>query len=158
MKNFFIKKLTTELKTDSTIQNLISRISDVFSDESIKFVTSTDSIRSTKVPLPLLSFDLRQYTRRNWVGINPFIFISEIMVILSKMDENNISIKLTIDQTRAVFIYAIILFLLSFVAINLPKGWIGILFFGSLACICYGFIFLLCINRFIKKEIVDELR
>lgn len=152
-----VKTITAQLITDSTIEESIERIENLFVEESIKYKSDLNSIYSTNVPLPLFGFDLRQYSRRNWIGINPFIFISRIKVLLNKTNDDSVLINITIRQNRALIIYSFILLLLLIVAVNLPQAWIGFLFFVFFALLFFGFIFLLCINRFIKKEIIDAI-
>ena len=79
--------IVIKLRSNLSLSNTLKQIEDLFSHESITFYSDSDSITSTDIPLPILSLDRRMYTRKNWMGINPFIFITSIKVSLSKLNE-----------------------------------------------------------------------
>lgn len=151
------KNMKIAIKTKLTKQGIIGRIEKLFTDESIKFKSDSDSICSQRVALTILGIDPRKYSRKNWLGINPFTYISQIKVSISEIKDNNVILNISINQTRAVVLLLIALSLFAGVAFQLPEAWIGILFFSFFASLSTSYIFWLCIHRLIKREIINSI-
>lgn len=141
--------LISDLSENDAQQQIIK----LFDSESVKYQVENNEIRSLKTPMTLLNVDPRMYTKRNWVGMNPFIFISGINVTLNGDSPKGTVIDVNINQTRAVIIYLLILLCLASMMFAIPNLWVGIaiLVFGLF--ISYLIIFPFFIGRILKNEI-----
>lgn len=150
--DFLLKRaftLTSDLSENDAQQQIIK----LFDSESVKYQVVNNEIRSLKTPVTLLSVDPRMYTRRNWVGINPFVFISGINVTLNGGSSKGTVIDVNINQTRGVIIYLLILLCLASIMFAIPNllTGIAILVFGLF--ISYLIIFPFFIGSVLKNEI-----
>lgn len=69
----FLKRKTFTLISDLSVNEAQQQMTKLFDSESVEYQVESNKIRSLKMPVILLSIDSRMYTKRNWVGINPFI-------------------------------------------------------------------------------------
>ena len=145
------------INSDLSIKSVLRRLEDLFNYESIRFISNSKSIRSVRIPMPIISFDRRFYSKKNCIGINPFIFISSIEINLKKPSTEKVILDINIGQSRAFIIYLIVLLLTSMVAINLPNFWSGISLFFLVAIFVFIFIFKVCLKKLIKYEIFHTL-
>lgn len=152
-----MNKIKYTIKSDRSINSVLRRIEDLFNYESLKFLSDSNSIRSVKIPMPIVSFDRRFYSKKNYIGINPFIFISSIEINFKKPSTEKVIVDINIDQSRAFIIYLIVLLLTGMVAINLPNYWSGISLFSLVAIFTFIFIFKVCVKKLIKYEIFHTL-
>ena len=54
----------------------LERISDLFSREAVPYVTVENSLKSTRTPVVISGFQPNLYSHANWVGLNPFAFVT----------------------------------------------------------------------------------
>ncbi len=87
------------------MSDTIKRIGDLLVYEHVSFDATQDSIKSTHIPFPIVGFDKKMYTRKNWVGINPFIYISSIEMFFRESTTKETQIDISIDQYRTIVIY-----------------------------------------------------
>jgi hypothetical protein len=130
---------------------------DLLAYEHVSFHADPDSIKSTHVPFPIVSLDKRMFSRKNWVGINPFIYISSIEMFFAELNTKETQIHVNVGQQRAIALYLCCLCLILFVALAIPILWVGIAFFFSIAILTRLFIFNLCIKKLIKSEVLNEI-
>ena len=152
-----MKKVRIRIVSKLNVQDTLKQIKKLFKEESIQFNIDKYTIKSSKIPLPLLSFDYRQYSRKNWIGVNPFIFISSILIKIEELDNNKIIANVIIDPTRAILAYIFILLLVCIVSMSLPLSWIGIIFFLVFSIFSGFFIFYVCIKKLIFVEISNAI-
>ncbi len=150
-----MNKIKYTIQSDHSIKSALRGIEDLFNYESIKFLSDSNSIRSVQIPMPIVSFDRRFYSKKNWIGINPFIYISSIEINFKKPSTGKVIVDITIGQKRTFIIYLIVLLLTGMVAINLPNYWAGISLFSLVAI--FTFIFKVCVKKLIKYEIFYSL-
>jgi hypothetical protein len=112
-KNF---NLETLMPRDEAITRLIN----LLEDESLIVNKTNNRIWSQHTPLPIVNFDSRLYSKKNWVGINPFIFITSIDINFESNMSDKTFITVTIDRTRMLFILAIVLIIVTALAIQAP--------------------------------------
>lgn len=145
------------LISDLSVNDALQRIKKLFDSESVNYQVENNEIRSLKMPMTLLNIDPRMYTKRNWVGINPFVFISGINVTLNGESPKGTVIDVNINQTRGVIIYLMILLCLASMMFAIPNLWTGIaiLVFGLF--ISYLIIFPFLIGSILKNEIKTEV-
>jgi hypothetical protein len=152
-----MKKIFFTLYSKLSMSDTIKRIADLLVHEHVNFYTNPNSLRSTHVPFPIVSIDKRMFTRKNWVGLNPFIYISSIEIFFRELNIKETQIDVRIDQCRAIVMYLSSLGLMLLVALAIPVLWVGIAFFVSIAILTHLFIFSFCIKRLIKSEILKEI-
>jgi len=77
-------------------------------------------LRSTRIAFPILGTDRRGYTRRNWVGINPFVSLSGIEATFSRGPHGRTDIALRLDRTRSLGWGAYFLSIAGLIAVVAP--------------------------------------
>ena len=157
MVRFNVKKLFIKINSPLCINDAKKRIENLLTYENVDFSVQPNSIRSTYIPIPLVNFDKRLYTRKNWVGINPFIYISGLEILFTELSATETRIEINIDQRRAIFFYCMFLCLVFLVALALPTIWASISCFLFIAISSYLLVFLLCIKKLLRYEILKVL-
>jgi hypothetical protein len=153
-----MKKIHFSLFSNLSVSETTRRLAEFFTSEHISFNANPNSLRSTSIPFPIVNFDRRMYTRKNWVGINPFIFISGIEMFFTESNTKETQVDVTIDEYRTIVMYLCYLCLILLVAVALPVLWVGISFFFFMAVFARLFVFDLCIKRLIKSEIQNAIK
>ncbi|HXX36088.1 MAG TPA: hypothetical protein VEM15_16580 [Thermodesulfobacteriota bacterium] len=156
-----MKNITFTLNTGLSANDAMIRISNFLTSEHVDFQADLNSVKAEGIPIPLFSFDKRLYTKRNWVGINPFIFVSGVNFLIKESHSKQIQIDVNIRQGRAIFMYVFfVLFFLCIMAAAVldsylyPNILILLLIIAvTLPILVHLFIFELCIKRLIKSEI-----
>jgi len=77
---------TFQLTCALTPEIASERIQKLLSDEGVRFENAESIIHSTSTPIVILGVQPRLYTSRNWVGVNPFGFITGVDVRISAAD------------------------------------------------------------------------
>ena len=72
-----------ELITDAEPQTVTKIVSHLLRKRSVEHTSEGNYIKSTYIPIPFLSWDKRVYSRDNFVGINPFIYVDRLTVEVS---------------------------------------------------------------------------
>jgi hypothetical protein len=152
-----MKKIHFRLYSKLPMIDTIRRITELLACEYVGFHADQNSIKSTHVPFPILNIDKRMHTRKNCVGINPFIFISGIEIFLKEINTRKTQIDISVDQDRAILIYLFILCITLLVALTIPILWIGISLFLFIGIFTRFFVFNICIKRLIKSEILNKI-
>jgi hypothetical protein len=160
-----MEEISFALTTKRSLKEAITQISDLLTAEDVRFRVESNSIRSTWMPIPIWSFDKRFRTRRNWVGINPFIFISGINFFLKESNPEQTEIDITINRRRGIAAFLLFIGLLWSLTISAlldgpaPPAILIILPSADviLPILGYLFIFKLCIKRLIKSEIIKAV-
>jgi len=154
---YLMKKISFRLYSKLSVVDTIKKIAGLLACEHVSFNTDQNFIKSTHIPFPIVNVDQRMYTRKNWVGINPFIFITGVEIFLTELDTKETQIDIGVDQNRAILIYLCFLCLVLLVALAIPILWVGISFFFLIAIVTGFFIFNVCIKGLIKSEIVKAI-
>jgi hypothetical protein len=68
------------LKSPLSAKQAVERVKDLLKREGVQHRTEGLSIVSISTPIAVLSFQRVLYSKRNWVGLNPFTFISGVDV------------------------------------------------------------------------------
>ena len=104
------------------------RCAALLGEEGVKFQQDGQSLKSTSTPIVFVNVDRRLYSRNNWVGLNPFVFVSGIDVNVSAADSDGSTvIDVVINQRRTLAICGLIVGLVLVVARALPAN--GLMFF-----------------------------
>jgi hypothetical protein len=154
-----MKTNITHLNFNLSVKEILQRMENLFKYEFISYRVDSTSIISNYIPIPLIGIDRRLYSKKNWIGINPFIFISKIELLVKPLDfQEGVQMKININKRRGIILYFIIIALIGFVSCNLPALWAAIILFSFVAVSSYLFIFYICIKKLIISEIANELK
>jgi hypothetical protein len=107
--------LTTLLAKDEALQ----RIGSLLDYENVEHKTEGHTIVSTHIPYPILNFDKRLYSRRNWVGVNPFLAFDDIRVSVTEGDEGSL-VEVDLGLTRFIVHLSFVVVLAGAIAFFLP--------------------------------------
>lgn len=148
---------TYELLCQLPAQRAVDQIAALFSKDGVKYKTTDLSIISLSTPIVLIGIQPRLYTHSNWVGINPFTFISGIDVHCESMGEAVAKVVIRINRLRA-YLWVVFWAVCSFLAGRaMPEPGGAILFFGVVSAAWLVIVSFLC-GYLVKKEIGDCLR
>jgi hypothetical protein len=148
---------TYELICQLPAQTASERIEDLLSKEGVEYKGANLSIASVKTPIAVLGMQPTLYTHCNWVGINPFTFISAIDVRCEPLDKDLTKVVVRINRRRA-FLWMVFWVTCSFLAARaMPEPGGVIMFFGVASAAWFGIVLFLG-GYLVKKEIGDHLR
>jgi len=80
---------------------ILRRAGALLSSEGVTFTSTPLGIVATRTPFVVLGVDPRLYTRKNWLGINPFTHVSGLDVTCERVDRTT-NVIVRIDRTRAL--------------------------------------------------------
>lgn len=132
------------------------RIEKLLSHEGVKFNKTDLRITSTRTPMVVLGAQPKLYTRRNWVGLNPFAFITGIDVRCESSDGVT-KVNVRVNQRRSIC-WAAIWALCGYLtgrAMPQPAG--TALFIVVMFAAWFGIVSFLG-GYLVRKEIGDELK
>lgn len=148
---------TYEIRCPLTPQATSARIERLLSQEGVEFDVAELRIRSTKTPLVVLGVESRTYTHRNWVGLNPFGFITGIDVQCEAGDGTETKVNVCINRRRALLWVAFWVFCGYLVARAMPQpagGFVVVV----LTCVAWLGLVSFLGGYLVKKEIGDALK
>jgi hypothetical protein len=145
-----------ELVTDTQPQNVIKIVSQLLRKRSVEHTVGGNCITSTDIPIILLNWDKRMFSRDNFIGINPFIFIDRLTVEVKPESESKTRLHITANRGRA---YIPLIFIIP------PALWVLMVensFAGLMmlifAVLYYLFTFQVVVGRLLLREIERALR
>ena len=150
-----MRNINFTLNSDLSIAETTKTLTDLLMSEDIGFSVNQNIITTNHIPLPLAYRDL--HTKKNWVGMNPFVYISSMEITLIQINNVETQIRVNIDQQRAILLYLLYLCLVLMVVIAAQILLAGVLLFLLMAIISYVFLFSLMIKRLIKSEMVRNI-
>jgi hypothetical protein len=137
-------------------ETTIARVGELFAKEGVQFRTEGLSIFSISTPIALLSFDRTLYSNRNWVGLNPFTFISGIDV-RCRLDKSGVTeIVVQVNKFRTFLWVAVWVSSSGLAASAMPIAQGALLFIAVSLAAWFGLVSFLS-GYLIKKEISDCL-
>jgi hypothetical protein len=71
---------TYELVCQLPAQTASERIEALLSKEGVTYTAANLFVTSTSTPIVLLGIQSKLYSRSNWVGLNPFAFVTSVDV------------------------------------------------------------------------------
>jgi hypothetical protein len=80
----------------------MARVARLLEAEGVHVRQDGPTIWSVRTPVPLFNWDRRMYSRRNWVGINPFSLITGIKVSCGKNPDGDTVLEVVVDTGRTV--------------------------------------------------------
>ena len=147
---------TYELVCHLTAQPALERIEDLLSKEGVKYSATNFSVTSVRTPIAILGVQPKLYSHSNWVGLNPFAFVSGVNVRCEPGDNGLTKVTVRIKRLRA-FLWVAFWAACSFLAARaLPEPGGGLFFIAFTCAAWFGIVSFLG-GYLIKKEISDRL-
>ncbi len=133
------------------------RIERLLSEEGVEYATADLSVASTKTPIVLLSIQPRLYTRRNWVGVNPFVFVTAVAARCEPSEGGVTRVTIRVNRRRAFLMVAFWAACSFLAALAIPEPRRAILILG-VSCAAWLGIASFLGGYLIRNEIDDCLR
>ena len=132
------------------------RVKRLLSIEGVRYTFADLSLRSTYTPILLLNVQPVGYTRKNWVGINPFTSVSSVEVRCEPKDDTTTIVAVDIDRRRAFMQVAFWIACFFLAASALPEPAAALLVFAG-SIVAWSIEMEFVGGYLIKKEISDYL-
>jgi hypothetical protein len=146
--------LSSRLSADAAI----ARIGKLLAREGVQYRTEGLSICSLSAPIVLLSLQRIAYSNRNWVGLNPFPFISGVNVRCQPAESGLTDIVVQVNRDRTFLYVASCVCASGFASVGMATlGGAIVLIAVSFAAAWFGLVSFLG-GHLIKKEIGDCLK
>ncbi len=128
----------------------------MLSKEGVKYMAANLAITSIKTPIVVLGIQPKLYSHSNWVGLNPFAFVSGVDLRF-KEDENGVTrVTVRVNRLRGFLWVGFWAACSSLAALAMPEPGGAILFIG-IACAAWLGIVSFLGGYLIKKEIAGCL-
>jgi hypothetical protein len=152
-----MKHKTYTLSSRLSPEEAIVRVGDLLAAERVKYTVEGLSISSTRTPIAVLSFQRVLYSKRNWVGLNPFIYISGLNVECQPDGSGVTRVIVRLNRLRTFVWVAFWVWNSAVVALKLPRLPGVIVFVGFCLAAWFGYVSFLS-GYLIRKEISDCLK
>lgn len=148
---------TFEIVCPLGARDALDRVERLLDHEGVTFEARERSIASTHTPIAVLGIQPRLYTNKNWVGINPFAFISGLDVSAEAVEAAITKITVRINRRRSLLIFLSWVVCGSLAARGMPERAGAISLVGLSIAAWFGVVsYLGC--YLVRKEIDVELR
>ncbi len=137
-------------------KEVLSAISQLLQKRYVNHVVTDNMIVSTEIPIPMLSFDRRLYSRDNFVGLNPFIYINKIVVSVEPHIHDQSRIRVTVISIRPFIPLAFMCFL-AFVCWHMTSDPLPGVIVLLITILSYIFAFHVIVARALPSEIRKAL-
>jgi len=148
---------TRAISSDLPGSLAFERIGALLAREGVAYVVSERSLVSTGTPVVLLGFQPKLYSHANWVGINPFAFVTGVDLSWEPGQGSATAITLRINQRRALLWVAFWVACSAMAATGLPRLWGSLLVVGVFCAAWLGIVSFLG-SYLLTKEISDCLK
>lgn len=138
-------------------QVVSERIAALFSNEGVTYTMDSLGVSSTRTPIAILVIQPVMYTHNNWVGINPFAFVSGVDVQCEHGEVGLTKVIVRIDRWRAFLHVAIWITFGGMAAAAMPEPG-GVICFIGVSCAAWFTHVSFLGGYLIKKEIADYLK
>lgn len=115
-----------------TPQAASDRLAELLTNEGVNYKRCDLSIASTSTPIAVLGIEPRLYTRRNWVGINPFAYVSGVIVSCEPAGRSETKVTVQVNRRRAILWFVFWLASASLAGRAMPEPG-GALLIGAVA-------------------------
>jgi len=138
--------LTTPLSESEAFE----RIGALLEHESVEFRREGRALVSTFIPFVVANFDSRLYTRRNRIGVNPFIAFDKLRVEVTGRESGSL-VEINLGWERIIVTLSIIIGCIAMIAFFVPYVVLSVLVVlvigGAAASITLG------MNLLVRNEI-----
>ena len=148
---------TYEIVCPLSAQAVLERIAALFSDEGVSYEMDSSGVSSTHTPIALPGIQRVMYTHNNWVGINPFAFVSGVDVRCEHAEGGLTKVIVRINRARALLFAAIGICVSGLAASAMPEPIDAIIFIGFSCAVWFMHVRFLG-GYLIKKEIAEHLK
>ncbi len=148
---------TYEFVCQLPAQAASERIEGLLSKEGVKYRAANLSVASVRTPIAVLGIQPKLYSLSNWVGLNPFTFVSGVEVHCEEVDSRLTKVTVRVNRLRA-FLWVAFWIACSLLAVRaMPEPEGAILVIG-VACASWLGVVCFLGGYLIRKEIGDHLR
>ena len=133
------------------------RIERLLSKEGVTYRAADLSITSVSTPIAVLGIQPALYSHSNWVGLNPFTFVSGVDVHCEQVDSGLTKVTVRVNRLRAFLWLAFYVECGILAASAMPEPGGAILVIGVACAAWFGIVSFLG-GYLIKKEISDHLK
>jgi hypothetical protein len=148
---------TYEINCALEPQAAAARIETLLADAGVRFNAADLRIISTSTPIVLLGMQPKLYTRKNWVGLNPFVFITGVDVRCEPAAGSATKVNVRVNRRRSILLVAFWAICGYLVARALPQPAGAVVFAIVIFAAWFGIVAFLG-GYVVKKEIRDGLR
>jgi hypothetical protein len=156
MRNNAVMHKTYELICQLPVHTASDRIEGLLSKEGVRYTTTNLAVTSVRTPIAVLGIQPKLYTHSNWVGVNPFVYVSSVDVRFKPGDGGVTKVIIRVNRLRAFLLAALGIAVGFLAACAMPEP-AGLLFFVGFACATWFGIVSFLGGYLIKKEIADRL-
>jgi hypothetical protein len=132
------------------------RIERLLSKEGVKYTATDLRITSVRTPMVLLGIQRELYSHSNWVGLNPFVFVSGVAVRFKEEENGRTTVTVRVNQRRGLLWVAFWITCGGLAMLAMPEPGGAILFIGIACAAWFGIVSFLG-GHLIKKEVSDRL-
>ena len=147
---------TYELLCRLPANEVLERIKGLLTKECVRYRTDNLSVTSTQTPVVIFGFDPRLYTHTNWVGLNPFAYVSGIELRCEPGGNGLTKVTVRVDRFRAFVWVGFWVACSALAALPMPELGGAIFAIGVSSAAWFGNVSFLG-GYLIKKEIADCL-
>jgi hypothetical protein len=105
--------------TNLTVDDTLGRLTRLFEAGGVTLTRDNNALRSVRTPVPLVNVDPRLYSRRNWVGINPFALVTSVEASMTASGGGTL-IDVSIDRRRLVLLLVFEVLIVLSIATRAP--------------------------------------
>jgi hypothetical protein len=148
---------TYELVCRLPARAALERIEVLLSKECVRYRAANLSVTSTQTPIVIFGFDPRLSSHTNWVGLNPFAFVSGVDVRCEPGDNGFTKVIVRVDRFRA-FVWVASSVACSSLAASAMPVLGGAIFVIGISVVAWSGVVCFLGGYLIKKEIGDHLK
>lgn len=138
-------------------QVALTRIEALLVHECVTFKTDNLRIVSTRTPFAVLGVQPELYTRKNWIGLNPFAFVSAVDISFKSIAGDATKVCIRVNRSRSIGFVAFWSLCAVLMSLRMPQP-AGLFFVFGVAAVSW----LVCVSvlggYLVKAEIRRELR
>jgi hypothetical protein len=148
---------TYEFVCQLPAQAASERIEGLLSKEGVKYRAANLSIASVRTPIAVVGIQPKLYSHSNWVGLNPFTFVSGVEVQCEQVDSGLTKVTVRVNRLRTFLWVAFWVACSLMAARRMPEPGGAILVIGVACAAWFGLASFLG-GYLVKKEISDRLK
>jgi hypothetical protein len=114
-----MRRKTFTVTTALPPKEALGRLVQLLETAGVRIEREEAGVRSIRTPIPMINVDPRLYSRRNWVGINPFALLTGLRMTTADRD-GGASINVSIDRRRVLLLLAFEVLVVLAIAFRAP--------------------------------------